>query len=126
MTLKDYYLANANDKTKLYLYEIIGDSTLNIKSKDCFVTVAGKTLEEAKRMLNGILNNNFDFIDLIEENYKETLSIVFKNLDNYIDLRIKKTKVDVINGEVYPRMPWHFDWIMDDEMIAYENELLKD
>lgn len=120
MSLKDYYLANAEDESKLCLYIIIGDNILNCEYKDCVITIAGKTLDESEQRLERILNNN-----LIEEDREIGLHIILPHLKSYTNLRIKKAKVKVIDGEVYPMFP-SWDWeIKDEEMIKYEKELIR-
>lgn len=117
MSLKDYYLANADDEGKLYIYIILGDSTLKEKTKDWFVGVAGRTLDEAKQTLNRILNNPTEE----DKNF-------FIQLEYRENLRIVKAKVRVKDGHVYPVCfigDMDYWMIIDDEMIAYEKELLK-
>lgn len=116
MSLADYYRANANDKSKLYIYIIIGDSTLKMKYKDCGVGVGGKTLDEAKQTLNRITSNP------TEEDK------IWFALDNKENLRIVKARVKIRDEEVYPICfigDTDYWVIRDDEMIAYEKELLK-
>ena len=118
MCLADYYRANAEDESKLFIYVVYGDSILAAKFKDCMVTVIGKTLEESKQRWNRILNNS-----LIEED-EEVLGLeyIIPSLSNYTNFRIKKFKVRVFeDGVVYPLMKE----IKDEEMMAYEKELLK-
>lgn len=119
MSFADYYRANADDENKLYLYVLYGDSTLPAKFKDLAITIVGKTLEEAKQRWNRMLNN-----DLVEEDEEIGLNIILLGLNNYTNFRIKKHKVKVKeDGEVIPLTNRE---IKDEEMMAYEKELLKD
>lgn len=120
MCLADYYRANAEDESKLFIYVIYGDIVYGDSVlKDIVITVVGKTLEESKQRWNRILNNS-----LIEEDQEVLgLEYVIANLNKYSNFRMKKFKVKVFeDGVVYPLMKE----IKDEEMIAYEKELLKD
>lgn len=83
MTLRDYYIANADNKEKLYLYEISGSGV-----DMCFIPI-GTSLEEAEQVLNRMMNNPTD-----ED--KEFLN-------EYKNIKIVKTDVMVSNGKIYPR-----------------------
>ena len=120
MYLADYYRANSEDKSKLFVYVVFGDIDYNGSViKNTVITVAGKTLEESKRRWNRILNNN-----LTEEDEEVVgLGYVIANLNNYSNFKMKKFKIMVTeDGEVIPSTRKE---IKDEEMIAYEKELLK-
>lgn len=120
MCLADYYRANAKDESKLFIYVVFGDIDYDGNViKDTVIIVAGKTLEESKQRWNRILNNN-----LIEEDEEVAgLWYVIANLNNYSNFKMKKFKVIVTeDGEVIPSTRKE---IKDEEMIAYEKELLK-
>ena len=111
MSLRDYYLSNTDDKSKLFVYVIFGDSTLKMKYKNCVVGIGGKTLNEAEQTLDRILNNP------TEEDKK------FFDLENKENFNIKKLRVKVKDGDVYPvffgdTTYWE---IKDEEMINYYN-----
>lgn len=121
MCLADYYRANADDESKLFVYIVCGDMASDGSViKDWVIAVVGKTLEESKQRWNRILNNN-----LIEEDKEVNgLEYVIKNLSKYSNCRIKKFKVRVRDdGGVYPALP--LKEINDEEMMLYEKEILK-
>ena len=121
MCLADYYRANADDESKLFVYIVYGDYASDVGViKDWIITVAGKTLEESKQRWNRILNNN-----LTEEDEEVNgLEYVIENLSKYSNCRIKKFKVKVYDdGAVRPAVP--LKEINDEEMMLYEKEILK-
>ena len=83
MTLKDYYIANADNKEKYILYEIIGNGRCDMCSAP-----AGTTYEEAERMLNRMMNNP-------TEDDKEFLS-------EYKDFKIIERELLISNGRIFP------------------------
>ena len=67
-----------------YIYIIEGDSKGVLKYKDCMVTYAGRTIEEAEQTLN----SPSEFIK--------------NHMNRYENLRIKKMKTKIVDGEIIP------------------------